>query len=58
LEEDPLVEHMSRQQGEALVATGLLLSNMRKAKELANQEVLQTTELKRQITRLTLEVEE
>ena len=58
LEEDLLMEHMSRQLGEALVANCLLLSKMRKAKEMANKEVLQTVELKRQVTGLTLEVEE
>jgi len=31
---------------------------MRRAKELASQEVLQATKLKRRVTRLTLEVEE
>jgi len=58
LEEVPLMEHMSRQLGESLVAISLLLSKMRKAKELANQEVLQTAELKRRVTELSLEVEE
>ena len=52
------MEHMSRQLGEGLVANCLLLSKMRKTKELANKEVLHTVELKRQVTGLTLEVEE
>jgi len=52
------MEHMSRQLGESLVANNLLLSKMRRVKELANQEVLQTAELKRRVTGLTLEVEE
>ena len=58
MEEDPLLEHVSRQLGETLVGTNLLLSKMRRAKELASQEVLQATKLKRRVTRLTLEVEE
>ena len=57
-EEDPLMEHMSRQLGEALVVNYLLLSKMWKAKELANEKALQNVGLKRQVTRLTLEVEE
>jgi len=57
LEEDPLMEHMSRQLGEALVANSILLSKMRKEKELANKEVLQTAELKCQVIGLILEVE-
>ena len=48
------MEHMSR----PLVANNLLLSKMQRAKELANQEVLQSTKLKRRVTGLTLEVEE
>jgi len=58
LEEDPLLEHVSRQLGETLVGINLLLSMMQRAKEMANQETLQTTELKRRVTGLTLEVEE
>jgi len=58
LEEDPLLKHVSRQLGETLVRTSLLLSKMRRAKELASQEVLQATELKRRVTGLTLKVEE
>jgi len=53
LEEDSLTEHMSRQLGESLVAHNLLLSRVRRAKELLNQEVLQSTELKRRVTGLT-----
>jgi len=57
-EDDPLLEHVSRQLGETLVGTNLLLSKMRKAKELASQEVLQATKLKFRVTGLTLDVEE
>ena len=58
LEEDHLMEHMRRQMEEALVANCLLLSKMRKAKALANVEVLQAVGLKRQVSGLSLEVEE
>jgi len=56
LEENPLLEHVSRHLGETLVGYDLLFSKMRRAKELASQEVLQTTELKHRLTGLTLEV--
>jgi len=54
----PLKEHMTRQLDKSLVANNLILSKMQRAKELANQEVLQSTELKRRVTGLSLEVEE
>jgi len=58
LKEDPLMEHMTRKLWESLVTNCLLLSKLRKAKELANEEVLQAVGLKRQVSGLTLEVEE
>jgi len=58
LEEDPLMEHMLRQLGKALVANCLLLSKMRKVKELVKKKALQAVGLKRQVTGHTLEVEE
>jgi len=58
MEEGPLMEHATRQLGETLVANYLLLSKLWKAKELAKEEVVQATELKRQVSGLTLEVEE
>jgi len=57
-EDDSLMEHMSRQLGETLVANNLLLAKMQRAKELTNQEVFQSIELKRRVIRLTLEMEE
>jgi len=58
LEEGPLMEHATRQLGETLVANCLLLFKLWKSKELAKVEALQVVGLKRQVTRLTLEVDE
>lgn len=58
LEESPLMEHPTRQLGETLVANFFLLSKLWKSKELAKDEALQAAGLKRQVTELTLEVEE
>jgi len=52
------MEHTTRQLGETLVANCLLLSKLWKAKELAKEKFLQVASLKRQVTKLTLEVEE
>ena len=41
LEDDSLMEHISRKLGETLVANNLLLAKMWRVKELANEEVLQ-----------------
>jgi len=43
LEEDPLLDHVSRHLGEILVGSNLLLSNMQKARE---EDILEITELK------------
>jgi len=58
LKEGPLMEHTTRQLGETLVASCLLLSKLWKTKELAKEEALQAARLKRQVNGLTLEVEE
>jgi len=58
LKKVPLLEHVSRQLGETLVGSNLLLSRMRRARELASQKILQSMELKRRLTGLALKVDE
>jgi len=58
LEDDPLLEHVSRHLGETLVGSSLLLSKMQRLREAASKKVLQTKELKRHETGMILEMAE
>jgi len=58
LEDDALLDHVSRQLGETLVGSSLLQSKMQKLKEIASQDALQAKELKRCETGMILEMAE
>ena len=58
MEDDPLLEHVSRHLGETLVGASLLLSKMQKLREAAGQDTLEAKELKRRETGMILEMAE
>jgi len=58
MEDDTLLEHVSKYLRETLVASSLLLSKMQKLKEAASQDTLQIKELTRRETGRILEMAE
>ena len=58
LEDDSLLDHISRHLGETLVGSSLLLSKTQKLKEAASQNALQIKELTRRETGRILEMAE